>query len=72
MRFSEAVENKVLKSRIVDLLEYTYGWEEFNPVIPSGADTEIKSIIKDVFKLLEQVDEKMQELGKINKDSFEY
>ena len=72
MSFTEAVENERLRGYISDLLEYTYNWEQFNPIIPPEADIEINFITQDIYILLEQLENKMQELGKINKDSFEY
>lgn len=72
MRFTEAVENERLGGYIADILEYTYNWQQFDPVIPPGTDIEINFITQDIYILLEQLEDKMQELGKINKNSFEY
>ena len=72
MRFTEAVENERLRGLFGDLVEYTYNWQQFDPVIPPGEDVKISFITQDIYILLEQLEDKMQELGKINRDSFEY
>jgi hypothetical protein len=72
MRFTEAVENNRLRGYISDLLEYTYNWEQFDPVIIPGTDVDIQVTTEYIYHLLDQVEQEMQKLGKINRDSFEY
>ena len=72
MRFTKVVENEKLRKSILEIAEYTYNWEQFDPVIPPGEDVNINFITQDIYILLEQLDSKMQEEGKICKDSFEY
>ena len=72
MGFSEALELKTLRSKIVDILEYVDNWEEYDPCCPKEDDVKISLLRMDIDVLLEQVEEKMEELGKTNKDCYEY
>ncbi len=72
MRFSEAIQLGTLRNNIYNLLEYCSNWQEFDPYCPQENYEKAKELVEQINTLLERVEEKMEQLGRINVDSYEY
>lgn len=72
MRFTEAFNSEGLKNSLYDLVDYFNNWEEFNPCCPQEDIEKIKTLEKEVKELILKLDDKLSELGGINKDCYEY
>ena len=72
MRFSEVIQLDNLRNNLVNLLEYTSNWEQYDPFCPQENEGKAKEVAEQVRELLKQVEQKMEELGSINIDSYGY
>ncbi len=71
MRFNEAIKQKELFNKVKDVIEYFYGWEEYNPSMCDPQEIErAQEISKLVGKKLDEIIQELDELGSINVDSY--
>lgn len=71
-KFSETIELNRLKNQIVNLLDYIYSWEEFDPYCPDDESLKVIRLKEEIKTLLNQVEDKMCDLSSINRDCYEY
>lgn len=72
MRFTEVLKNKQLRGRLTNLIDYTYQWEEFDPVCPKEEELEIEKHKQRLNLLLDEIEVIMEHLGEISRECFEY
>ena len=71
MRFTETINQKDLFNKVKDIYEYFQGWEEYDPSMCDPSDIEkAQESSKEVNKLLDKVIQELDELSRINVDSY--
>ena len=71
MKFTEAIKQKELFNKVKDIYEYFQGWEEYDPSMCDPKEVErAQGLSEDVGKLLDKVIQEIDELSRINVDSY--